>query len=75
MIKRDVLKAVEDGGTQAGAKTEAAKPQAAPAMAATTLESKTINLSGMRKTIARRLVESKTTVPHFQVTVSINMDR
>ena len=28
----------------------------------------------MRKTIARRLVESKTTVPHFHVTVSIDMD-
>jgi pyruvate dehydrogenase E2 component (dihydrolipoamide acetyltransferase) len=28
----------------------------------------------MRKTIARRLVESKTTIPHFTVTVCVNMD-
>jgi pyruvate dehydrogenase E2 component (dihydrolipoamide acetyltransferase) len=28
----------------------------------------------MRKTIAKRLVESKTTVPHFQVSVAIDMD-
>ena len=28
----------------------------------------------MRRTIAKRLVESKTTIPHYQVTVSINMD-
>lgn len=28
----------------------------------------------MRKTIAKRLVESKTTVPHFQVAVAIDMD-
>jgi len=27
----------------------------------------------MRKTIAKRLVESKTTVPHFQVTTNVNM--
>ena len=28
----------------------------------------------MRQTIARRLVESKTTIPHYQVTVIFNMD-
>ena len=28
----------------------------------------------MRKTIARRLVESKTTIPHFTVTMTIRMD-
>ncbi|MDG2292666.1 MAG: dihydrolipoamide acetyltransferase family protein, partial [Phycisphaerales bacterium] len=31
-------------------------------------------LSGMRQTIARRLVESKTTVPHYQVSMAFNMD-
>ncbi|MCK6475914.1 MAG: 2-oxo acid dehydrogenase subunit E2, partial [Phycisphaerales bacterium] len=31
-------------------------------------------LSNMRRTIARRLVESKTTVPHYQVTVEVHMD-
>ena len=31
-------------------------------------------LSGMRQTIARRLVESKTTIPHYQVTMRITMD-
>jgi len=38
------------------------------------LEAKTIQLTGMRKTIAKRLVESKTTVPHFQVSVAVSMD-
>jgi pyruvate dehydrogenase E2 component (dihydrolipoamide acetyltransferase) len=28
----------------------------------------------MRKTIAKRLLESKTTIPHFTVTLSVNMD-
>ncbi|MCC7203778.1 MAG: 2-oxo acid dehydrogenase subunit E2 [Phycisphaeraceae bacterium] len=38
------------------------------------LESKTTAVSNMRKTIARRLVESKTTIPHFTVTLSVDMD-
>lgn len=35
---------------------------------------RSIQLSGMRQTIARRLVESKTTIPHYQVTATFNMD-
>jgi pyruvate dehydrogenase E2 component (dihydrolipoamide acetyltransferase) len=31
-------------------------------------------LSNMRQTIAKRLVESKTTIPHFTVTVAVNAD-
>jgi pyruvate dehydrogenase E2 component (dihydrolipoamide acetyltransferase) len=34
-----------------------------------------IQLSQMRKTIARRLVESKNAAPHFYLTMSINMDK
>ena len=34
-----------------------------------------IPLSMMRKTIAKRLLESKTTIPHFYLTVEINMKR
>ena len=33
-----------------------------------------VPLTNMRKTIARRMVESKTTIPHFTVTVAISMD-
>lgn len=33
-----------------------------------------VSLSGMRKAIARRLTESKTTVPHFYVTGDVRMD-
>lgn len=33
-----------------------------------------VPLSGMRKAIARRLTESKTTVPHFYVTLDVEMD-
>lgn len=38
------------------------------------LQAKTVALSNMRATIARRLVESKTSVPHYQVTVTARMD-
>lgn len=38
------------------------------------LEEKTIELSNMRQTIAKRLVESKTTIPHYQVTYTFTMD-
>src|SRR5690606_35840249 len=38
------------------------------------LEARTIALTSMRKTIARRLVESKTQIPHFTVTVAVDMD-
>jgi pyruvate dehydrogenase E2 component (dihydrolipoamide acetyltransferase) len=34
-----------------------------------------VPLSQMRKTIARRLVESKFAAPHFYLTIKINMDR
>ena len=33
-----------------------------------------VPLSSMRQTIARRLVESKTTIPHYQVTMTFDMD-
>ncbi|MHB1049878.1 MAG: pyruvate dehydrogenase complex dihydrolipoamide acetyltransferase [Bacteroidota bacterium] len=37
------------------------------------LETKEIPLSMMRKTIAKRLVESKSTIPHFYLTIEMNM--
>lgn len=49
----------------------APRPAEAPAAAS---EDTTIPLSLMRKTIARRLVESKTQIPHFYLTADIDMD-
>ncbi len=78
IIKRDVLSAVN--GKPAAAPTPAAPVQPAapaspvPTVTGGTLEARTEAVSGMRKTIAKRLVESKTTVPHFQVSVAVNMD-
>lgn len=38
------------------------------------LTRETVALSNMRRTIATRLVQSKATIPHYQVTVAVNMD-
>ncbi len=50
-------------------------PSAVPAAAVSGVESfETIPVSQMRKTIARRLSESKFTAPHFYLTMEIRMD-
>lgn len=68
IVKKDVLAAVETGG--AGRKA-AASPLPAPGEG---IEARTVPMNNMRQTIAKRLVESKTTIPHYQVTMRFNMD-
>ena len=60
---------------QEGATPAASKVAAAPAPA-TTLEipHEAIKLTNMRKTIARRLTESKQTVPHYYLAIDVNLD-
>lgn len=54
----------------------AAAPLPVPAVFASSggLVGRVVALSNMRRTIATRLVESKTTIPHYQVTVAVRMD-
>ena len=47
------------------------KPEPAPTPVA--LAAKREPMSGMRKTIAKRLVESKVTIPHFYLTIEVDM--
>jgi pyruvate dehydrogenase E2 component (dihydrolipoamide acetyltransferase) len=55
---------------------ETAAPGIAPAAAYTGTESfDEVAVSQMRKTIARRLAESKFTAPHFYLTMEIHMDK
>ena len=72
-----------DLGTAAGgAKPAVATASQASAPAATTpakpfetdIPHEAVKLSNMRKTIARRLAESKQTVPHFYLTVDVRLD-
>ncbi len=53
----------------------ATTPAAAPAAALPDVPSETVKLTNMRKTIARRLTESKQQVPHIYLTVDINLDK
>ncbi|HEY3382239.1 MAG TPA: dihydrolipoamide acetyltransferase family protein [Vicinamibacterales bacterium] len=65
VIKRDIEAALAQAS---GA--EPALPGGQPAV-----EVREIELSSMRRTIARRLVQSKAPVPHFYLTVDVAMDR
>lgn len=73
IVKRDVEN-FKPGALPATGKGAAAAPVVLPAVVGE--ESfEEIPLSQMRKTIARRLSESKFTSPHFYVTMEINMDK
>ena len=85
IVKADIEAAIESGATAAPAPAAApsapAMAPAAPAAAPTTAEClphepefELESLSTMRKTIARRLTESKQQVPHFYLTVDCEID-
>lgn len=66
IIRRDIEAAIE----------QAKAPEApAPAAVQPVGEVQEIELSSMRRTIAKRLVQSKAPVPHFYLTVDVRMDR
>ena len=72
ILKKDVEHAET---APAPSTTAASRPTAAPLPAAGAgLEAQTVPLTKMRSTIAKRLVESKQTIPHYQVTVEVDMD-
>ena len=87
VIKRDIEAAVASGGAKpAAAAAPAAAASAAPAAAPKDMsEDAVLKLfapgsyelvphDGMRKTIAKRLQESKQTIPHFYVSVDVELD-
>ncbi|HEX8513700.1 MAG TPA: pyruvate dehydrogenase complex dihydrolipoamide acetyltransferase [Allosphingosinicella sp.] len=59
---------------QAPAQAQAAAPAPAPTYGVPDIPHEVAKLSNMRKTIARRLTESKQTVPHIYLTVDIRLD-
>ena len=86
VIKRDVEQAIENKSSQKSAAAATIMPaqalavstsgvQTASAPLALSMPGRDVALTGMRQTIARRLVESKTTIPHYQVTMKFDMDR
>ncbi|WP_292895567.1 pyruvate dehydrogenase complex dihydrolipoamide acetyltransferase [Nitratireductor sp.] len=80
IVKADVEAAEKDGGAKAAAAASAA-PSAQPAMSDDQVMKlfeegsyELIPHDSMRKTIARRLVEAKSTVPHFYLTLDCEID-
>ncbi|MBQ71953.1 MAG: pyruvate dehydrogenase complex dihydrolipoamide acetyltransferase [Planctomycetaceae bacterium] len=83
IIKRDILEVVERTAS-AGMVGEAVAvplPNVEPGaitipavQEVPALQSTEVEVSGMRQTIARRLVESKQTIPHYQVKMCFAMD-
>ena len=65
VIKRDI-----EAALAASAKAEAAAPPAQPVG-----DVQEVELSSMRRTIAKRLIQSKAPVPHFYLTVDVAVDR
>ena len=87
IVKRDVENAMSKGAestvapstsTAAPAPQQTAAPKATPSVSTASFGSESYEdtpLTGMRKTIARRLSESLFTAPHFYLTMEINMDK
>ena len=72
IVKRDVEAA--KAGAPADAPTVATSLAAAPESGAHDIPFREERLSGMRKVIAKRLTESKQTVPHFYLTIDCEID-
>ena len=88
IVKRDVENAMSKGAeaapstsapaTTAPASQQTVAPKATPSVSSYSFGSESYDdtpLTGMRKTIARRLSESLFTAPHFYLTMEINMDK
>jgi pyruvate dehydrogenase E2 component (dihydrolipoamide acetyltransferase) len=67
-------RAVSDEQKQETAASAKQQPIAAPIVSYTKEDFEEVPVSQMRKTIARRLAESKFSAPHFYLTMSIDMD-
>ena len=76
IVKKDVLKAVEEGVKAPAPAASTPSAPTAPAnytpVGAPIAEEGTTKISNMRKAIASRLVESKTTIPHFYLEVEVD---
>jgi len=85
IVKADVDGATAGAGKPAAAAPAAEAPAAAPAPTAAPASYappapggapyESVKLSNMRKTIAKRLTESKQNVPHYYLTLDCNLDK
>lgn len=83
IVRKDVEAVLSESKPRRKAETSAKSSESAserrapappPPMDGEGLETRTVELSNMRRTIARRLAESKSDLPHYYMTVDIHMD-
>ncbi|MEM6603020.1 MAG: pyruvate dehydrogenase complex dihydrolipoamide acetyltransferase [Pseudomonadota bacterium] len=87
IVKADITHAIENGvpSQQSAQQTKPSSSSAAPALPQGMKESEILALynqddyevspvDGMRKVIAKRLLESKTTIPHFYLNADVQLD-
>ncbi|WP_241896994.1 dihydrolipoamide acetyltransferase family protein, partial [Brevibacterium epidermidis] len=74
IIRSDVETAAEAAESGSASTPTSAQPSTVPAGDAAGAGYTDVPLTGMRRAIARRLTESKSTVPHFYLTGDIRMD-
>jgi pyruvate dehydrogenase E2 component (dihydrolipoamide acetyltransferase) len=74
IVKRDVEAAMGQGQAAAAAPAPRPGPAPAPAPVFGRREPDVLPISGMRKVISQRMAEVKPGVPHFYVTVDIDME-
>ncbi|MBL9211796.1 MAG: pyruvate dehydrogenase complex dihydrolipoamide acetyltransferase [Opitutaceae bacterium] len=72
IVRADVLAAEKNGSAKAGSSPSSLAPRLAPASRGPIQEERTVPVSNMRGAIARRLVESKTQLPHFYVEIELD---
>lgn len=72
VVKADVEEAFASGSAKAGAAAKAAPKAAASTVDESGLEDRSVPVSTMRGVIAKRLLESKTTVPHFYLEMEVD---
>lgn len=80
IVESDIEDYLKQAKAPAAPATQASPPQAAPkaevgAAPVAAHISEEIELSKIRKTIAHRMAHSKQTIPHFYITIEIEMDR
>lgn len=69
------VKSGDLAGMAAGAPAPAAAGVGAPPAPAPGAAYVDVPLSGMRETIAKRLTASKQTIPHYQMSVTVNVEK
>jgi pyruvate dehydrogenase E2 component (dihydrolipoamide acetyltransferase) len=80
IVERDIKAAAAGGGAKAAPAAAKSAPALAPGMSDETIKKffapgsyEEVPHDSMRKVIARRLVEAKTTIPHFYLTLDCNL--